>query len=237
MRTLRTLIVALLLGSATIASASAEDGFAYWSYWQGDSGAWTYANLGPASIPVKDGAVDGWRFGVSGGSMRTAVPPATAPDFDIACQGVESVPGSARVAIVIDPGDGNAYTRCAVVAAGLSRASALSSVAPLRTDNGFICAIDGAPATGCAEDRVPLPASSTAAAAPATRLSSTHTPATTPAPEPTTTPAAQADAVGPADPAPAEADGSPWPTAITIVLALGALVLAQRSARRQLEQR
>ena len=52
-------------------------GYAYWSYWIGDSGNWTYASLGPGGRRLGDGRLDGWRF-VSGTGQGSDQPPATA---------------------------------------------------------------------------------------------------------------------------------------------------------------
>lgn len=52
------------------------NGFLYWSYWIGGS-SWTYANVGPASRGMTDGAVEGWRF-IAGGA---ATAPNASPSF------------------------------------------------------------------------------------------------------------------------------------------------------------
>lgn len=37
-------------------------GYAYWSYWHGVAGHWSYADVGPAEWTVRDEDVEGWRF-------------------------------------------------------------------------------------------------------------------------------------------------------------------------------
>ncbi len=162
MRTVRMVIVAALLSVAAMPSAHAATAYAYWSYWQADGSTWKYANVGPALSPAVDGAVDAWRFTVS--SESRASKPTTLPDFAAVCGGTAKATGKARVAIYIEYGVGGPATRsaCAVVDDGLTRMSALGSVSALRLNNGFICAIDAFPATGCG-DAVP-DTSATAAA-------------------------------------------------------------------------
>lgn len=237
MNRLRTLIGALLICGAAITPASAADGFRYWSYWQYQDGQWEYAKLGPAMLKASDGAVDGWRYGV--GSTTTSTPPSVRTDFDTVCGATEVSAGEVRVAIVIDFGEANGApaprTACAVLANGLSRASALSAVAGLRLDQGFVCAIDAYPATGCGEpvDEAPQPAPST---------TSRPTPATTPSVSaapgvPLTTDSALPAPQIERSPEPASDEGSVVPTIVTMVLALIALVVALRNARLQQEMR
>ncbi len=150
MRTARAIAVAAIIGITSVAPAQATTTYEYWSYWQGDSGAWNYSSVGPAISPVKDGAVDGWRFGL--GTNEKASAPALAPDFESVCGQTVAAAGQVRVAIFIDFGVAATppQSECAVVTEGLSRASALSAIADLRTNNGFICAINGFPTSGCA---------------------------------------------------------------------------------------
>jgi hypothetical protein len=54
-----------------------SDGYRYWSYWHGDAGSWTYANVGPGSWKLRDGDVEGWRF-LNGGPESKAAPPRAA---------------------------------------------------------------------------------------------------------------------------------------------------------------
>ena len=264
MRSLRVLAVTALLGAVTAVPAHAT-AYAYWSYWQADGSQWRYANVGPAVSPAVDGAVDGWRFTVA--SQGQAERPTTAPDFEQACGSVARPAGMVRVAVVIDPGpDGPPPTvTCAVVAEGLSRASALARVAALRTDSGFICAINGYPARGCGDvvaDPTPAASAATSAAPKTTRTavstasaaaSPTATAATptaaataepvAPTPEasattsPTTTSTASATPDASAATTDGEDSGSPLPTIVTIVLGAVALALALRNARLQREGR
>ena len=247
----RVLIAALLMSSTAITPASAADGYRYWSYWQSENGAWNYAKLGPAMMKATDGAVDGWRFGV--GTVDRSTAPALRGDFDAICAGVTAQQDQVRVAVVIDFGPTadapSPRSACAVVAKGLTRASALAAVAPLRLDQGFVCGIDGYPATGCGEsvtEPVATPTRSSSASARATSsptasaTASTSsdpvadaeptalavTPVMTPTSEPST----------PAAPLPQQ-ESSALPTIVTMLLATTALVIAMRNARRQQEAR
>ncbi len=151
MRILRTALAAALLSVAAAPSAEAATSYAYWSYWQAHGNTWAYANVGPATSPAVDGAVDAWRFTVS--SESRASRPSSPPDFARVCGTTAKQPGHARIAISIEYGNGGPAPRsaCAVVEDGLSRMSALGSISSLRLHDGFICAIDSFPASGCGD--------------------------------------------------------------------------------------
>jgi len=143
--------------------------YRYWMFWTPSADTWTYSQVGPASIAVSDGDVQGWRFGISSDDGATAAAPRLdlATAFDTICGSTTPTDGQARVAMVIDPGDlgiaptgeqpGEVTGRCAVVPPGSTGASALSAVASLRVENGFICAIDGYPGAECAAAVAPEP--------------------------------------------------------------------------------
>ena len=59
----------------------------YWSYWRLTDGAWVYSNAGAGNTMVRDGAVEGWRWGL--GTVDAAAPP---PDITFAdiCGGEET---------------------------------------------------------------------------------------------------------------------------------------------------
>jgi len=136
--------------------------YRYWMYWTSSDDTWTYSQVGPASVAVNDGDVQGWRFGTSSDDGATAAAPRfdLATAFDTICGGTTATDDQARVAMVIDPGDlniaptgeqpGEVTGRCALVPPGSTGASALSAVASLRVEDGFICAIDGYPGAECA---------------------------------------------------------------------------------------
>lgn len=251
MRFARVLIAVLLLGSAAITPVRADDAYRYWSYWNADSGTWQYAKLGPAMTKAVDGAIDGWRFGV--GTVRTSTPPALAADFEQICGETAVAADRVRVAVVIDYGDvaGAPAPRaaCAVISTGLTRASALAAVAPLRLDQGFVCGIDNYPSSGCGEPTTTAPssqrASATASASAASPTPSAVTSSSTPTPSPSGTQPMDATAspeqsvpvpAASTDVAATEED-SLLPTIVTIVLAVIALLLAMRNARIQQEAR
>jgi hypothetical protein len=74
--------------------------YAYWSYWHGTGGRWSYNNFGPASWRVDASVVEGWRYQPDGAGLPTdpaprgpataaavcvpAPPPATAPRATVA---------------------------------------------------------------------------------------------------------------------------------------------------------
>lgn len=256
MRAWRAIIVAVLMGIAAMTPVHADTVYAYWSYWQGDTGVWKYATTGPATAPALDGAIDGWRFTL--GSDGRAAHPAPAVDFEAVCGNTAKSTGMVRVAIIIDYGsaaDLAPVAQCAVVESGLSRASALSAVASLRFNNGFICGINDIPMTGCG-DAVTVPTTPTPSATPslAETPRATATASDPPAPHMSTsamspTPtsggtrwATAAPTTTASDPTPMPSDrnseasvgtqGSPIATVVTVLLAGIVLALALRSARR-----
>ena len=58
--------ISLSLGVGVSAPAHAESQFRYWSFWQSEGDQWSLASVGVASVPVSQGAVQGWRFITSG---------------------------------------------------------------------------------------------------------------------------------------------------------------------------
>ncbi len=49
--------------------------YAYWSYWHGSGGTWSYSNSGPASGRVDSAIVEGWRYQPNGSGNPTDPPP------------------------------------------------------------------------------------------------------------------------------------------------------------------
>lgn len=249
MRLLRGLAATILLGVVAPVPAHAAEVYAYWSYWQGDAGTWRYATVGPTTSPAVDGAVDGWRFTL--GADGRATQPTTPPDFQAICGGTARPEGSVRVALVLDfggLGDGVPVPRCAVVEEGLSRASALTAVAALRLRNGFVCAIDNRPETGCGDavgtgtPATPTPTASatTTPASPAPTTSATTAsddPTAAPTVAPTTSTAPAVTSATTDSMTQVGAEGSPLATVLTFVLGGIAVALAVRNGRRQMGQR
>ncbi|MGJ3559420.1 SCO2322 family protein [Streptomyces sp. INA 01156] len=152
-------LAALLPLLAGVGQAQAA-GYRYWSFWDLDGDAWTYATQGPSTARPADGDVQGFRFAVSEDSAD-ATRPRGAADFAAICAKTPAKDGEKRVALVIDfgiaadapsgetPPDGRAA--CARVPSDATTAEALASVAkPLRYDsNALLCAIAGYPEKGC----------------------------------------------------------------------------------------
>ncbi|MFE1952425.1 SCO2322 family protein [Streptomyces sp. NPDC059524] len=158
------LVLALLgaLLAVTVAPAQAA-GYRYWSFWERDGKAWSYATTGPSQTTPSDGDVQGFRFAVSADSAD-ATQPRGAAGFDAICADTPAKDGSKRIALVIDfgtakdapsAGDHPPKPRqaCARVDEDATTADALASVAkPLRyNSNALLCAIAGYPSTGCGE--------------------------------------------------------------------------------------
>ncbi|WP_202501514.1 SCO2322 family protein [Streptomyces sp. SID5785] len=154
------LLVALL--GLAVAPAQAA-GYRYWSFWERDGSAWTYATAGPSQTRPSDGDVQGFRFAVSADSEDATQPRGTA-DFAAICEDTPAKSGTKRVALVIDFGTAKdapragdtppkARQECARVGEDATSADALAAVAtPLRyNSNALLCAIAGYPSTGCGE--------------------------------------------------------------------------------------
>lgn len=60
--------------------------YAYWSYWRGEDGAWSYASVGPASTRVDPNVVEGWRWEAAGAASPADPPPRVAPDASAVCK-------------------------------------------------------------------------------------------------------------------------------------------------------
>lgn len=142
--------------------AHAQGGYRYWSFWQVENSQWGYSQIGPASLPVSDGDVHGWRFGVSTQDGSVARQPRTDPTqaFERICGTVPASAGEVRVAVLVDPGQQDIapsgqqaptpQPACAVVPEGSTGGTALSAIAELRIADGFICSINGYPMGECA---------------------------------------------------------------------------------------
>ncbi len=67
-----------------------KDGkYAYWAYFHGANGAWSYANVGPGASRVGVGVVEGWRWQPAGAGLPTDPPPRTTPST-AACASVSA---------------------------------------------------------------------------------------------------------------------------------------------------
>ncbi|GGV78413.1 hypothetical protein GCM10010294_47290 [Streptomyces griseoloalbus] len=156
------LFLAALVSLPAGAGQAQAAGYRYWSFWERDGTAWTYATQGPSLVRPADGDVQGFRFSVSEDSADAAKPRGTA-DFATLCAETPAREGEKRVALVIDfgtpadapPGETPpaARTACARVPEDATTADALAAVAePLRYDtNALLCAITGYPEKGCGE--------------------------------------------------------------------------------------
>ncbi|MCN9243586.1 SCO2322 family protein [Streptomyces sp. RY43-2] len=137
-------------------------GYRYWSFWERQGEAWTYATQGPSLSRPADGDVQGFRFAISEDSQRATKPRGTT-DFATICADTPAQSGKKRVAIVLDFGTAEdapsgekppaRRTVCARVREDATTADALAAVVPpLRYDtNALLCAIAGYPHQGCGE--------------------------------------------------------------------------------------
>lgn len=154
-------LLAVLSGIALATPASAEEGYRYWNYFHLKNGEWVFATTGPSGHTPKDGAVEGYRFGTTPASDTDGLPPRAdlaEVNFETVCAGTEAGTDEKRVAVVIDYGtEADAEDTappqpradCAVVPADANGMQVLQSVADVRVENDFSCALDGYPAAGC----------------------------------------------------------------------------------------
>ncbi len=172
------LITVLMVGVAT-PSAVATTTYRYWSYWIVDAGTspqWGYASEGAGTRVPADGSVEGWRFGLAG--QVSDIKPSVDPDFDSICAGTERQDGDKRVGVVIDSGTldespdgeqpGALVVTCIVVDESATGLAIAQAVADVRVESGFVCGIDGYPASECAP-LVEVPATSRTDDAPSTQ--------------------------------------------------------------------
>jgi hypothetical protein len=172
------LITVLMVGVAT-PSAVATTTYRYWSYWIVDAGTspeWGYASEGAGTRVPADGSVEGWRFGLAG--QVSDIKPSIDPDFGSICAGTERQDDTKRVGIVIDPGTldespdgeqpGALVATCVVVDESATGLAIAQAVADVRVESGFVCGIDGYPASECAP-LVEVPAASRTDDAPPTQ--------------------------------------------------------------------
>jgi len=154
--------IAILAMTAIAPAARAESAYRYWTYWQGNAGAWQFGTQGPATSNPADGAVEGWRFGISGAAgsadSQPSINPGTA--FQDLCGSTPAISGKKRVALVVDPGyaseapDGEkpieALSTCVVTDADASGYDILRSQLTVRVEGGIVCGIGDYPAFECA---------------------------------------------------------------------------------------
>lgn len=173
----------IAFGTIAFSAPAHAASYRYWSYWWVDEGAWTFATAGPASSLPADGAVEGWRFGITGvaGSSKDAPSVDPSETFAKACGSTPRVEGRKRVAVVIDPGPptvapagdqpGEPVLGCASIEVDANGYQVLRSLTQVRTENGLVCAISGYPSSGCAEivpDELAEVANSTVSGGPST---------------------------------------------------------------------
>lgn len=154
--------IAVVLGVGIATPAQAESQYRYWSFWQSDGSQWNLATVGVASVPVKQGTVQGWRFITAGVDVAGDLAPRLSANFAELCPNAPTPEGGlASAAIVIDYGTQSDYAdgstppaprvACTSVPEGTSSAAALAQVSEVRENAGFVCGLDQLPTTGCGE--------------------------------------------------------------------------------------
>lgn len=151
----------LVLGAAAPAQADSQY-YLYWSLWeQAPNDQWQFNESGASALTPANGSVNGWRFGVAGFAVPDVREPRATVTFAEVC-GEDAAPaGQKKVAEVIDYGTGadapagstppKPVLACATVAENANAVQALQAVAPVRYENGLVCAISAYPAAGCGD--------------------------------------------------------------------------------------
>jgi len=153
--------IAILAMTSIAPAARAETAYRYWTYWQGNAGSWQFATQGPATSNPADGAVEGWRFAISGANGSIEAQPSLNPTtvFADLCSSTPPMGGKKRIALVVDPGYASeapegeepitALSTCVVADADASGYDILRSQLPVRVEGGLVCAIGNYPAVEC----------------------------------------------------------------------------------------
>lgn len=162
-----TVLLIVTTGVFAFPGAAQASNYRFWNFWTtDDSDTWVYSQLGPASTFPIDGATQGWVFAATDASSPS-IPPSITPTeaFELACRDVAIEPDKKRVAIVVDSGTADIAPTgqvpptldvvCAVGAQEASGYELLNAATKLRTENGFICAINEYPAMECSAEYEP----------------------------------------------------------------------------------
>lgn len=148
--------------AAEPSTVTAQSAYRYWSYWWGQAdGGWTYASMGAPSTRPKDGAVEGWRFAISGDGPSSSRAPRTSANMAALCPDLTSAPsGQKRVAVVLDFGTASeapsgetpppARVACVVVPTSANGVQVLAAATSIRSKDGLVCALSGYPHDECA---------------------------------------------------------------------------------------
>lgn len=164
LRRILTLVLAAVIGFGALvfgASSANAELYRYWSAWDRQDGAWTFVEGDPSAVIPKNGAVNGWRFGVGGVDEESARPPRSSASFAEICGTASPGAESKRVAVIIDTGTPDdappgvipprPVAVCATVARSANSVQVLQSVSNTRLDAGLVCGVENYPPTGCGD--------------------------------------------------------------------------------------
>jgi len=171
-RRLLAILLSALVGSFVItgvaAPAQATDYYRYWTFFTAGNGAYAASDLGVGAVKPADGSIEAFRWAAPLDYKKPNLPriDLAAVTFDSVCGDTPAVDGQKRIAVIVDFGveedaDGatlpaTATAECAQVPAKATALQALQRVAEVRSKSSsfgpLLCAIDGFPATGCADE-------------------------------------------------------------------------------------
>jgi hypothetical protein len=153
--------IAIVAMTSIAPAARAETAYRYWTYWQGNGSAWQFATQGPATSNPLDGAVEGWRFAITGAAGGPEGQPSLNPTTAFAdlCGSTPPMSGKKRIALIVDPGYASeapegeepisALSTCVVADSDASGYDILRSQLPVRVEGGLVCGIGNYPAVEC----------------------------------------------------------------------------------------
>lgn len=181
LRRISLTLAALLAGSVVTAGlaapAQATDYYRYWTFFTVENGSYVASPEGVGSVTPADGSIEAFRWAASADFENPNLPRVdlATVTFDSLCADLPAVDGQKRVAVIADFGvteDAGgaeipaATAECAQVPVKATALQVLQRVAEVRSKTSsfgpMLCAIDGFPATGCADEvtQTPTPADS-----------------------------------------------------------------------------
>jgi hypothetical protein len=169
-RRILAILLTALAGSFVLAApAQATDYYRYWTFFTVENGEYVASDLGVGAVKPADGSTEAFRWAAPADYKNPNLPRVdlTTVTFDSVCGDTPAVDGQKRVVVVVDFGveeDAEGATvpepvaECSQVDEEATALQVLQRVAEVRSKTSsmgpLLCAIDGYPATGCADDVV-----------------------------------------------------------------------------------
>ena len=155
-----------LVLSTVAAPAQAEDIYRSWTFFSVEDGTYVASDLGVGAVKPADGTIEAFRYAAPADFKNPNLPriDLSTVTFESVCSDTPAADGQKRVAVLLDFGvteDAAGATipepsaGCAQVPVKSTAFQVLQKVAEVRSTSStfgpFVCAIDGYPASGCAD--------------------------------------------------------------------------------------